>query len=126
MPFVYSTATCSTTYNIFHPGNDKDISRTKHKILIKGGANVANKHIVTSRGVVTEVSDEDLKLLMGDYHFQQHMAAGFLTVDAIKTSPNKVAKNMEAKDASAPKTPEDPEFQGTTKVHGSDTKKVRR
>ena len=126
MPFVYSTGTCSTTYNIFEDTNAKDISRVKHAILIKGGANVANKHIVTPRGVVTEVSDSDLALLMKDPHFQQHMKAGFLSVEDHKVSANKVAKDMEPKDKSAPRTPEDPEFQGTTKVLGSDTPKRRR
>lgn len=126
MPFVYSTASCSTVYNVFHEDNAKDIARVKHKILIKGGANVANKHIVTPKGVVTEVSEDDLNILKKDFHFLAAMKAGFLTFEETKVSANKVAKDMEAKDGSAPKTPDDAEFQGTTKVLGSETQKKRR
>lgn len=120
MPFVYSTLTNSTIYAIYRDTDPKASDIIERKILIKGGANIANKHFETPTGVVTEVSDDDLKLLMKDYHFREHMKNGFVTVENYKASPEKVAKNMEEKDPSAPRDKNSEEFAKTKPMNDGD------
>jgi hypothetical protein len=114
MPYVYSTATCSGTYveyqktppiseNKSSPGYNKAI----RKIVINGGHGVATKHLFTPKGVVTQVSDDDLEFLLKNASFQRHVAAGFLTYDKKKVDPEKKIVNMAAEDGSAPLTPKD-------------------
>lgn len=76
-------------------------------ITIKGGANVVSKNLITPRGICTPVTAEDLKLLEENKVFQRHVKRGFITVEKSKAKADTVAKNMTAKDESAPKTPSD-------------------
>jgi hypothetical protein len=120
MPFyVYSTLTSTNNYAIYKP-QPKDSKATptiQKKISILGGSNVMPMPregmlypiggLVTPRGTVTEVSDEDMELLEKDYHFNEHRKNGFIVVEKKELAPEKVVKNMTPKDGSAPKTPED-------------------
>ncbi len=55
--------------------------RLEKKILIKGGANVADSRtLVTAKGVITEVSDEDLKLLLANVAFKEHLEKKIIRV----------------------------------------------
>jgi|SRR5271165_5349357 len=116
MPYVYSTATCAGTYVDYGPTepNSKQHAVARRKVTIHGGHGVAHPtrgpiqgHIHTPRGVVTEVSDEDLEFLMQDKNFQRHMAAGFMRVEKKKYETEKMAADMAEKDGSAPLTPKD-------------------
>lgn len=119
MPYVYSTATCSTDFVIYvkpDPSAPAAHNEVKHRITIKGGANVADKNIVTKLGVATKVSDDDYEYLKTCPHFQKAVKAGFYVVEDIKANAEKVAKNsLNAKDKSAPKVPGDPDLQGKFK-----------
>jgi len=68
---------------------------------------VATKHLFTPKGVVTQVSDDDLEFLLQNKSFQRHMKAGFLTYDKKKIEPERKSANMAQKDGSAPMTPKD-------------------
>src|SRR5579859_1519785 len=114
MPYVYSTATCSTNYCEYAPTDDKNKGHAviRKKVLIQGGHGIASQfhnggmgHIHTPKGVATEVSEEDLEFLLQDKNFIRHMEAGFITVDKKKVDPAKRAENMKQKDGSAPLTP---------------------
>ena len=110
--YVYSTLTNATTYNIFRPqpAESKSTPIVEHKITVNGGSNVMplpQFGIITPRGVVTEVSDEDMALLEENYHFKEHKRLGFVTVDKKAKPVEKAIEAMEPKDASAPKTPDD-------------------
>lgn len=125
--YVYSTLSAPTAYTLYEPITEsnkmlqKDLPIFKldkhgnpHKILIKGGANVAHASgdsaMYTPKGVATAVSDEDYELLKDDVHFKQHIKNGFITVEEKEYDAGKVASNLKEKDASAPRTPDDPEF----------------
>jgi hypothetical protein len=108
MPFVCSTATNSAYYCEYAKGG-ADVPVLKKKVLIKGGANIGGKSLVTPRGVVTEVTQEDLDFLLKNDAFNRHVKNGFLTVVEQKKQPEaeKVAKDMQPADASAPLTDTD-------------------
>lgn len=114
MYYVYSTATCPIKYVNYVNNSSQDLGVVqKHPngkpmaVVIKGGHGVANKNLVTPRGVVTEVTDEEMDQLLQDVAFKRHMEAGFMSYDKKNVDPEKKAAAMSDKDGSAPLTPKD-------------------
>jgi hypothetical protein len=111
MPYVYSTATCSTAYVKYKPtsanGGGAGHNLVLKKVIINGGHGLNTKHMITPKGIVTQVSDEDMEFLLQDQNFLRHVDAGFITYDKKKIDPEKKANNMADKDGSAPLTPAD-------------------
>lgn len=110
MFYVYSTLTSSNDYAIYEKNNAKDLPKINRVIRIEGGSNVANKNLITPRGVVTSVSDSNYEALKENYHFKKHLENGFLSVVKKEVKIEKVISSLEKKDKSAPKTPNDVEF----------------
>lgn len=101
MPTVYSMLSNDRTFPKYAPSaKDGRIVRNRYDsaILIKGGANVADKHFQTRKFVETEVSEADLKILKENAVFKRLMARGFLTLGK---------PGAEKKDGAAPKTEEE-------------------
>ncbi len=105
--FVYSTLTCDNAYTLYEKTPPEQLSKPRRSIIIKGGANVANKHVLTAKGIVTQVSEADMEILKQNDHFMLHHKNGYITWEKHKEDPERVAKDMKAKDAGAPKVPED-------------------
>lgn len=99
MPTIYSTLSNDRSFPKYEakPEGAKGVTKNRYKssILIKGGANVADKHFQTKGVAETEVSAEDLKTLQENSSFKRLVQRGFMS-----TSKPKDAK----KDGSAPKT----------------------
>lgn len=95
--YVYSTLTASVNYMISEEAS----------VLIAGGANVPNKYMLTSAGVVTPVTSEQLDALKKLPLFQLHHQNGFIRWEAKKHDIEKVVVDMERADASAPDTEAD-------------------
>ena len=108
MPYVYSTATAGDSYVKYkYSADGKSLPIAVKTVTIRGGHGVSDKNFVTPRGVVTEVSQEDLDFLLSDPNFMEHVKAGFMSYDKKKVDPEKKIKNMAKKDGSAPLTPAD-------------------
>jgi len=101
MPHVSSTLTAAQKYTIWEeriPGQPESV----REIRIEGGANTASKHFVTLDGVVTQVTDEQVELLLKIPAFVKHQELGFVKIH----NRSKVdIKGLEAEDKSAPITP---------------------
>jgi hypothetical protein len=110
MPYVYSTATCTTSYVLYKEDKDKNsgFAEAVKKVTINGGHGVATKHLVTPKGIVTKVSEDDLAFLLADINFQRHMKAGFMMYEkSKKVDTEKKVENMAKGDNSAPLVPKD-------------------
>lgn len=107
MPYVFSKITNDTVYAdyAYNPGGG--LPTITKQVKIKGGANRADKHIITPQGVMTEVTDEELEFLLKNDGFQRHVERGFITHKAYKADADKVAKDMAERDNSSPLTPQD-------------------
>ena len=108
--YVYSTLTASVRYAAGAPGEGGMIVPAEDGgILINGGANVADKRLITPAGaVVTRIDAADLERLRTDPTFKLHEANGFLKVSEHKEDGEKVAaQDMKLRDESAPLTPDD-------------------
>lgn len=106
MPYIYSTLAADTGYAVYAKTNS-DLPILEKTIFIKGGAGVANKNIITPRGVMTEVSQEELALLQDHPVFKMHQENGYVSIDAKAHAVEKVVADMKGRDVSAPLVPED-------------------
>ena len=88
--YVYSTVTASIAYKI----GDK-------AIIIKGGANVTDKHMWTPKGVATEVTREELEELRKIPSFASREKDGYFSTSQFEKNANKVADGMAGADKSA-------------------------
>ncbi|MGJ0509054.1 MAG: hypothetical protein ACR652_18425 [Methylocystis sp.] len=104
--YVYSTLSADQLYTTYVKGGN-DIPRPERTVLIKGGANVATKHLLTPRGVVTQVTAEELALLRDNKLFQLHEKNGYVKVDTSKQEVEKAVTDMEPRDESSPLVPGD-------------------
>ena len=99
-----STISANQEYRGYNEGKVKTV---KWKVVIKGGANLAGKNLITPKGVLTTVTDEEMGLLETDPLCKRHVDRGCITVKKKKIDVEDVVKNMEKKDNSAPKVAED-------------------
>lgn len=106
MPYVFSTLSNENMYVEYDKGPN-DMPIVKRKVMIAGGSNVVNKHLMTPMGLATKVSDEQLEMLEANPVFQLHKKNGFITVKSTNLNPEKVAADMTTRDQSAPLVPED-------------------
>lgn len=112
MNYIYSTASNDTVFPIWikAAGSAQSIRAAQHerKILIRGKANVINtQSLITPKGVVSEVTDDELAELQKMSAFNASVKAGFYTVEKKKVEVEKVVKDMTKKDKSAQKVKQD-------------------
>lgn len=110
MPYIFSKLAADMQYVVWKEPDDKNAKTRRfpeRKILVKGGAGVASKHLVTPEGIVTEVTDEELALLEAHSLFQLHKKNGFIKVENKEVKIDKAVRDMEERDFSAPKRPKD-------------------
>lgn len=104
--YVYSTLTNDQNYQDYHISDDKNmLPVVKSTIFIKGGNGISNKHFITPRGVVTEVSDEQMCILEKNTDFITHRKNGHVKVESRQYAPELVAADMKEVDNSSPLTP---------------------
>lgn len=103
MNYVISTMSDSVTYVQY--GKSADGTPLPQKsVTINGGANVQDKHLFTPEGVITSVTDEELKILEAHPVFNKHKQGGYVKV----TKQNKLAiSDMEKKDEASQLVEED-------------------
>lgn len=117
MPYIYSTSTNSFLYQLRAEAPKGGVGVVIASVLIKGGANVADKRtLITPKGVPTVVTDEELEILERVPSFRRHRDRGFLVVEKHEAKLEDVVSNMEPKDGAAPLTKED--FENPPKVAG--------
>ncbi len=111
MNYIFSTATNDTLFQQFIPTQPGSAAaKGKIRVLIKGGANVADKHFITSQGAATAVTDEELAFLEDHRVFKLGVENGHYKVSKKNIEVSKAVADMAKKDASAPGTPQDNVF----------------
>ena len=126
MPYVYSTLSCPQRYVKYSEAPAGSVPREERAVLIEGGANVANRNLITPRGVVTEVTDEELVLLRQNPLFVTHETNGYISVEERKADVDKVVTGMEARSPDAPLTPEDFNVGASHEAEGTTIKAKKR
>ncbi len=76
-------------------------------VLVAGKANVANKQLVTPKGMATAISEDEFNLLQENIVFKAHAKNGFVSASHDKQDAESfAARNLEAADKAAQDTPE--------------------
>lgn len=104
--FVFSTLASDVAYTN-HAQGGADLPIDLPPVRVKGGAGVMNDRIVTPRGIVTEVTEEEVEYLRANQVFQLHEKNGFVMVSDSYGDPDSVAADMTGRDNSAPVVPQD-------------------
>ena len=93
--YIYSTLAADVVYTTL-----------AGDILIHGGANVPDQHLLTPYGKMTKISDDEYAALKDNHVFQLHVENGHIRADKHKEDPDKIAADMTGRDESAPDTAE--------------------
>lgn len=105
--FIYSTLSADNIYAAYVAGG-ADLPMVERQVLIRGGANVPDKRLVTPRGVVTEVTEDDYEHVLKPNHvFNLHVDNGFIQVSKTRSDPEVAAADMTSRDEASPLVPED-------------------
>lgn len=104
--YVFSTLAAAVTYCGWKDGGS-DVPNIERKVTIAGKAGLADKHLVTSRGAVTPVDEDELALLRSDGTFQLHEKNGYIRVEDSPANIEDVVPDMTGRDPSAPLVPQD-------------------
>jgi hypothetical protein len=104
--YVYSTLTADNRY-VNHRRASNDLPQPvtvdgMEGVLIKGGTGIADKRLVTPRGVATEVTEAQAEYLRENPVFKLHEGNGFVVIDSAKVDPEAVASGMAVDEGSAP------------------------
>lgn len=99
--FIYSTLSADQEYTHYVQGGG-DLPVAAGSVFVKGGANVADKRLLTPQGVVTRVTDEQLAFLETNEVFQLHKKNGFIRVSSKREDPEVVAADMTTRSPDAP------------------------
>jgi len=104
--YVYSTLSCDNIYHRTLQGG-ADLPVFEGDVLIKGGAGVANDRLITPRGIVTTITEEQLEVCRADPVFVMHEKNGFIQVGENLVDAEVAAADMTGRDQSAPLVPAD-------------------
>ncbi|CAB3812253.1 hypothetical protein [Achromobacter denitrificans] len=95
--YIYSTLSNDQRYQL----------KNGKSVLVTGKANVANKQLVTPKGMVTAVSEDEFNLLQENIVFKAHLKNGFVSGSHAKQDAEVFAAgNLEPADKAAQDTPE--------------------
>ena len=106
MPTIYSTLTEPQQYTKYESAGDTH--RVVASVRINGGHGKADhKTLITPLGMATEVTEEQLAILMENKSFLKHKERGYITVSGKREDAEKVAADMTVSDGSAQLTDAD-------------------
>lgn len=95
--YIYSTLSNDQIYQL----------KDGRSVLIAGKANVANKQLVTPKGMATAISEDEFHLLQQNIVFKAHSKNGFVSASHDKQDAETfAARNLAPADKAAQDTPE--------------------
>lgn len=104
--YVYSTLTSNMEYRLYREGG-ADLPELVDSVLIRGGSNLPDKHLITPHGVVTKIDAEKYSWLKDNEIFKLHSNNGYISISEHEIDAEKAASDMEGRDESAPLVAED-------------------
>ena len=136
MPYIVSKASQSIDYVLWDQSKSGGLPKAVKVVTIQGGANVINKKTLeTPKGVITEVTDEELEFLKKNSAFKRHLERGWMHIETSRGAAEKKADIVEKdddgfdlKDGSSQLTDEDFERAGKKPpvVGGSTNKRKKK
>lgn len=105
--YILSTLSADQRYTGYRSGG-ADLPVAERSVFIKGGANVADRRLITPQGVVTKVTAEDYEFLQTVEVFQTHVTNGYITVSTSRPAdPDAAAASQESRSPDSPLVEQD-------------------
>jgi len=98
--FIASTLSSSQNYTNYSSNGMSE------SVVIHGGHSLVGHNLVTIEGVVTQVSDNELKTLNSNVLFNLHVKNGFVKITN-QGDPAKAVSDLESRDQASPLTQQD-------------------
>lgn len=112
--YAFSTLATNVKFVIYYPapvsdkGNNLDyIPVEKASVVVKGGAGVMTKHLLTPQGVATSLTDEQVSILRSSSLFTRLEKRNMVKISTKYADPEVFAPDMAIDEGSAPLTPLD-------------------
>lgn len=77
------------------------------EVLIRGGAGIASKNLITPQGVHTAITQEEYDAIADTQHFKQFIESGHFRVERKEYDIDKMVGDMNSRDPGGPLTPAD-------------------
>lgn len=83
------------------------LPQIEHEVLIKGGAGIATKNLLTPHGVHTAITGADYEAIKDLAHFKEFVERGHIRVETKAYDVDKIVGDMNPRDPGGPVTPAD-------------------
>lgn len=106
--YVYSTLACPQKFVVYAPPPEPGMLPVeKVSVLIRGGAGIASKNLITEHGVHTVITQSELDAISELDHFKRFVASGHIRVEGKLFDIDKMISDMNPRDPGGPLTPAD-------------------
>lgn len=107
--YIASKLSFNQDFPFYSKTSDRTPSRRIGGVTILGGCNVRNEHtkILTTDGIITEVSDEDAARLAEHPLFKMYLKNGMMRIVSTRKDARKASADLDKKDGAAQLTKED-------------------
>lgn len=79
----------------------------EREVLIRGGAGIASKNLITPQGVHTAITMEEYEAIKDVEHFKKFVDSGHFRVERKEYDVEKMVSDMNSRDPGGPLTPAD-------------------
>ena len=108
MVHIYSTLANPQKFVKYEPAQEHGMFATPVvEVLIRGGAGIASKNLITAQGVHTAISEDEYTAICDLAHFKQFVESGHIRVEKRDYDIDKMVSDMNARDPGGPLTPAD-------------------
>lgn len=106
---IYSTLANPQRFVVYAPPPEVGmLPVVAREVLIKGGAGIASKNLITPIGVHTAITQDEYDAICGLEHFTRFVASGHITVQQkVINDIDRAVSDMNPRDPGGPLTPAD-------------------
>jgi hypothetical protein len=79
----------------------------EREVLVRGGAGIASKNLITPQGVHTPITEEEYQAIKDLEHFKKFVESGRIRVERKEYDIDKMVSDMNPRDPGGPLTPAD-------------------
>jgi hypothetical protein len=113
MVHIYSTLASPQKFVKYQMPDATDASQmgrlpvVEREVLVRGGAGIASKNLITPQGVHTPITEEEYQAIKDLEHFKKFVESGRIRVERKEYDIDKMVSDMNPRDPGGPLTPAD-------------------
>lgn len=113
MVHVFSTLANPQKFAVYDMPDASDANQMgrlpvlRREVLIRGGAGIASKNLITPQGVHTPITSEEYEEIKDTHMFKAFVASGHIRVESKQHDIDRMVGDMNPRDPGGPLTPAD-------------------